>query len=410
MRFGRNMTSQRPDADHASPPAGVLRQMLARRQAEAARDLPPDLPRPGPSTPARAAALALGRVAERLHGLPVQPLEVTAGALTLSELVELLPERPLLGVLQGPGEMLGAIALCPDAATALVEAQTLGRVTARVMDRRRPTRSEAMLCADFINALLAELQSDLAGMPGFEPLGRFRFAASVDEARSLALLLDHDAFRSLDFRLRLGGPTATRDGRILLALPQTAAQKPAAPPNPAPDPAPALAPPAGVADSGAAPDLSAAMREASIEVVAVLCRRRLSLRELRGLTAGRLLTLPKARLTDARVETADGQLLARGRLGEAGGCHAIRLSDPSEMAETAPDAGALSLARPVMAAQQDDPLPQPGFGDLPDLGGPELAPFLPPLDLSDADPFCPTPLTLEEPDMPLDGGFDRAAG
>lgn len=339
------MTSQQPDAEQDGlPPAkGVLRQMMAHRQAEAQRNRPPELPRPSPSTPSRAAATAFGRVAERLHALPVQPLDVHAGALTLAELVEVLPERPLLGVLQGPGDTLGAVALCPETVAALIEMQTLGRVTARLAERRRPTRSEALLCTDFINALLAELQSEMAGLPGFEGLGGFRFVTALDEARSLSLLLDHDAFRSLDFQVRLGAP-ASRDGRLLLALPQLDAQvrpAPAAPPEARAQPEPPAEPDQPpVAEPH---DIAAAVRNAPVEVVGVLCRRRITLGELRALTEGRILMLPRARLTDARVETADGQLLAHGRFGEAAGCHAIRLAGlPAEGDGSAAGTGLLT--------------------------------------------------------------------
>ena len=87
-------------------------------------------------TPARAAATAIGRAADRLYQLPVRALSVQPGALTLAELPELLPELPLVVVLQGPGDLLGAIALCPQAVAALVEWQALGRVTSRGLERR----------------------------------------------------------------------------------------------------------------------------------------------------------------------------------------------------------------------------------------------------------------------------------
>ncbi|WP_330450512.1 hypothetical protein FLP41_09615 [Paracoccus marcusii] len=44
---------------------------------------------------------------------------------------------------------------------ALVEWQALGRVTSRGLERRRPTRSDALLCSDFINALLTELTAEM---------------------------------------------------------------------------------------------------------------------------------------------------------------------------------------------------------------------------------------------------------
>lgn len=101
---------------------GVLRRLLqARERTEVGSGKAPQLPHLSPPTPARAAATAVGRAADRLYKLPVQPISVTPGGLTLAELPELLPEGGLLAVLQGPGEALGVMALSFEAVTALIE-------------------------------------------------------------------------------------------------------------------------------------------------------------------------------------------------------------------------------------------------------------------------------------------------
>ncbi|MDP5308888.1 flagellar motor switch protein FliM [Paracoccus spongiarum] len=317
---------------------GVLRRLLlARHRAEAGAGRAPQLPQPVPATPARAAATAVGRAADRLYRLGVQPVEVAPGALTLPELPELLPQPALLVVLQGPGDLVGMAALCPETVTALIEIQALGRVTARPAERRRLTRSDAMICADFVNALMAELATEMAGVEGFDAISGYRYATWLDDPRPLALMLEDKPFRSIDFHLRLGG-SETRDSRIFIALPQPAAQDRAAPraqlsppvraaEAPGPDAATPSAPSGGNTPVTSAA-LAGVVQAAPVELVGVLCRRRISLGELRALAAGKLLHLPRASLTEARLETADGQLLALGKFGEADGCHAIRLRDP----------------------------------------------------------------------------------
>lgn len=337
------MTIQHDDSDRdqaqAMPPGtmpGVLRRMLAaRHRMERDQGKPPGLPKAAPVTPARAAATACGRVADRLYGLAVRPLAVEPGAMTLAELPELLPERALLAVLQGPGDCIGTLALCPEVVAALVEVQALGRVTARPVERRRPTRSESMLCTDFVDALMAELQSALQGLPGFQHVPRMRFATALDDPRPLSLMLEDRPFRSIAFHLTLGG-TETREGRMLLVMPQPEdsvsepvrermVERVAAPAEPAPPPAETM------------PDIP-------VELVGILCRRTVTLGELRGLGAGKLLHLPRVRLADARVETLQGQLVASGKFGEYEGCHAIRLQDPD-----APEAEG-GAAQPDLAA------------------------------------------------------------
>jgi flagellar motor switch protein FliM len=305
------------DGDSVARTGGVLRRMLqARTDTDTTRA--PVLPPAVPPTPAKAAATAVGRAADRLYGLAVQPVHVVPGVMTLAELPELLPELPLVAVLQGPGDHLGAIALCPQTVASLIEIQALGRVTARILERRRPTRSDAMLCADFINLLLTELSAETEGLDGFQGIGGYRFLTHLDDPRPLALMLEDKPLRSLSFDLRMGVPD-TRDGKILLVLPQ--ARKATAP-----KPQPALAP---VPAKPVAPraSLGGTVQQAPVDVLGILCRRKVSLAELRALAPGRVLQLPRACLTDARLETADGQVLAAGKFGESEGCHAIRLRD-----------------------------------------------------------------------------------
>jgi flagellar motor switch protein FliM len=309
---------------------GVLRRMLqARTDADQRRA--PVLPAPVPTTPAKAAATAIGRAADRLYGLVVQPVHVVPGVMTLAELPELLPDLPLVVVLQGAGDHLGMIALCPQAVASLIEVQALGRVTARTLERRRPTRSDAMLCADFINLLLTELSAETAGLDGFQGIGGYRFLTHLDDPRPLVLMLEDKPLRSLSFDLRMGAPDA-RVGKVLLAVPQShkaAAAKPQVDPTRAP---------ASVKPAAPRASMCGAVQQASLDVVGVLCRRSVSLAELRALAPGRILQLPRACLTDAQLETGDGQILAAGKFGEAEGCHAIRLRDlaTAPAAETPP--------------------------------------------------------------------------
>ena len=89
--------------------AGLLRTLRRARNRDA--DKPGRIPQPQPLSPARAAANAVGRAAERLYRLPVLPVEIKPGMATLAELPELLPDQSLLVVLQGPGDQIGVMAL-----------------------------------------------------------------------------------------------------------------------------------------------------------------------------------------------------------------------------------------------------------------------------------------------------------
>lgn len=339
----------------------LLRTLLRTRSGDA--DKPARLPKPQPLSPARAAANAVGRAAERLYRLPVLPIRVDPGTATLAELPELLPEQALLVILQGPGDQIGVMALSFETVTALIEVQALGRVTARPSERRRLTRSDAAMCVDFVNALMAELATEMASVEGFGAVQGYRYATFLDDPRPMILMLEDRPYRSLSCDLRFG-VGETRDGRILLALPVRSEARATQPGQPQ------LAAP--VPPSAGTETLAAAVAAAPVEVVGVLCRRMMTLGELRGLVPGRLMPLPRVSLAEARLETRDGQLLATGKLGEAEGCHALRLHDPAQPA----------------ASQRMDPI-------MPAAGVP-----LP--DVASADPFRLAPAAQED-----GAGWDR---
>lgn len=346
--------------------AGVLRRLLQLRDQTQDGQMAATVVAPAQApTPARAAATAFGRAAERLYGLAVQPISIRPGALTLAELPELMPEGALLLVLQGPADAVGVIALDPQTVTSLIEVQALGRLTSRPAETRRPTRSDAMICADFVDAVMQELGVEMAGIEAFSGVGGYRYAAFLDDVRTLSLMLEDTGYRSLACQLRLGSRDA-REATILLALPQPG-KAGAAPltastmPLPSTDGAPPMRGAAPVAQVPAAkPELRQAVQQAPLEVTAILCRCRIGLGELQALTPGKMLPLPRISLSDARIETPDGQLLAIGKFGEADGCHAIRLRDPDAVA-----APVVQVMTPAARSGSGDDLP------LDDLSAPD---------------------------------------
>lgn len=336
------------DKDMTPAQAGpVLRRMIARRdvlrapvrQAAQAARVAVEISRE------RAAGTAMGRAAERSHRLPVFVEKVEFAPMTLAEMQELLPERALLAVVEGGADALGVVAICPGLLSSLIEMQALGRVTSRLPAARRVTRTDAAISADFVNGLLADLGRELAGRDGLPQFATFRYATYLDDPRPLTLMLEDAEMMRLTLRFRIGSG-GQRDGSVLVALPMAdrprhvvaspaMLEAPAPAPVPEPEPQPR-------------PTLASAMQDAPIPLHAVLCRRTLTLRALRMLTPGTLMPLPQNALEDAWIETRSGQLVARGRLGEADGQHALRLRAPGH----APVAAAADLP-PADLAQPD---------------------------------------------------------
>ena len=276
-----------------------------------------------PPTPTRIAATAAAQSARRVAGLTVSCERATAATCSLAELREHLPDHALLAIIEGGIDRLGVIALSPGTVSALIEMQTLGRLTAATPEARKPTRADAALAAEFIDGVLAGFEG-VPQAPDVAVLAGFRYASHLADPRPLDLMLEDRGFQTLRLDLRLG-PAGEREGVIFLAVPllpgtpRLAAPAPVSD-DPAAEDAPATAPPRRT--------LAAAMRDAPIALSAVLCRRRITLAELRALVPGAMLSLPRQSLSEARLEAAGGHVLASGRLGEADGFHALRLQAP----------------------------------------------------------------------------------
>lgn len=265
----------------------------------------------------RIVASALGRAAERVHGLPLFFDRVECTRAGLAELSELFPERALISVVEGPAEALGVMVICPGLVTSVVEMQAMGRISSRAAAARRPTRADGAICADFINACLAELGGELGPLPGWDGMRGYRYASFVDDPRPLGLMLDEVTFHLLTIRLR-AGDAGQRDGCMVIALPEaTVATSPAIEAvEPKKQPSP---------DRDGGGSLAEAVRAVPIDLAGVLCRRSISLGELRALAPGDLIALPPGVLGAATLETSGGQVLFRGKLGELAGRHALRL-------------------------------------------------------------------------------------
>ncbi|ARJ68661.1 FliM/FliN family flagellar motor C-terminal domain-containing protein [Paracoccus contaminans] len=368
------------DRQGAAPSTGsvLLRHVAAQRARSAAQEGPKgaEPPAPGPRTPDRAIAGAIARAAERIHGLPLFFDRVTIGQAVVAEFGELLPEHALIAVVQGAADSLGAVAICPGLLTSLIEMQALGRISPRPAAPRRPTRTDAAICTDFVNACLAEIGAELVLHPGFDGMEGYCYASFLDDPRPLALMLEDVGYRLVTVALRAGS-AGQRDGRMIFLMPAAAARPAAAITAPAGhDQAP---PPAGEGMGL----LAEAMQNVPIELSGILCRRQITLGELQALAPGDSIALPPGALDGATLETATGQTLFRGRLGVLAGRHALRISahqaqsgddkaadgppgDPAVASGAAAAAAVPPAAQPRTGAWPNDepgapaPLPEPG--------------------------------------------------
>ncbi|MFV0409953.1 MAG: hypothetical protein ACK5LJ_09750 [Paracoccus sp. (in: a-proteobacteria)] len=196
--------------------AAVLGQYLTgARAAKPARAMVPR------HTPERAVVMAIGRAAQRACALALTPIQARIGSATLAE----LPEHGLTVIVEGPKGALGVVALLPGLLAAVIEMQSLGRILPQPPCERRPTRTDASICADFVNAALMDLAGELFAMPDGEGPTVFRFASYVDDPKPLELMLDDILYRCFRFDARLGHG-GQREGGLVILLPGGPRQRP----------------------------------------------------------------------------------------------------------------------------------------------------------------------------------------
>jgi flagellar motor switch protein FliM len=275
--------------------------------------------------------MALARGARDALALRLEVTSLALGRRSLTELLELPPPRALIAVLEGPGEALGLLVLSPTVLAAMIEVQTMGRVSPAPAASRKPTRTDAAMVAGFIDRALADLDAGLQADPDLVWAGGFRYASFLEDARPLALLLEDAAYRVAEAAVDLGD--GAKSGAILLALPADGRGR-----RPAPPAAPRTEPPP---EQVFAEALTQQVMQVDCVLQAVLTRITLPLSAVMAAQPGDVLPLPFASLDRVAFEGMDGRRLGEGRLGQNRGMRAVRL------APAAADPQAPVLLRPA---------------------------------------------------------------
>ena len=265
--------------------------------------------------------LSLARAARDHVHLALEVAWLSQDSRSLTELLELPPDRALIAVLEGPGDALGILVFSAPVLAGIIEMQTIGRVTPLPPAQRRPTRTDAALVAALIDAALAGLEEELRDEADLVWAGGFRYALFLEDARPLGLLLEDAAYRVLRAEVSLA--LGAKSGEVILALPAEGR-------GPRPDPRHAADEPA---DTG--PAFTLALGEqvlaATARIEAQIARLTLPLSEVMALQPGQVLALPQAALDRISVEGLDGRRLTAAKLGQTHGMRAIRLTlDPAE--------------------------------------------------------------------------------
>ena len=283
-------------------------------------------------SPDRALSIALAKTAQDRFGLALNVAAVNENRHSLAEILEDLPDLGLFMVLEGPGDALGLMAFDQSLVAGLIEVQTMRKVGRSDLSPRKPTRTDAAMVADFLDAILEKTETALLDHPDLTWMGAYRYASFIDDPRPLGMLLEETSYRV--FRVSLNISMGARTGALMLALPAKGRGT---------APLPSLPAPAKQANPGWSMALEKSVLAASVQIDAVLHRQSLTLAHLAALKPGDLLALPNAQLDRIRLEGANQKLIGHGRLGQSKHQKAVRLSEASgETADAKMDAAPLT--------------------------------------------------------------------
>ncbi|MCU0825860.1 MAG: FliM/FliN family flagellar motor switch protein [Tabrizicola sp.] len=269
--------------------------------------------------------LALARAARDAMALDMDFRRLSVSRVSLSEVLELAPERAMVAVLDGPRGALGVLMLSPLVTATLIEMQTLGRLSPQPPQPRKPTRIDAAMVAGVIDRALTGLDEALAEEADLIWAGGFRYASHLDDVRPLGLMLEDETYRVLSAEVAMGADGRTGD--VLLVLPANGRGE---------RPASVQAQPVDTAPPFSA-GLAAQVMQVDCRLDAVIGRLVLPIRQIMSLQAGDVLNLPVASLDAIALETADGVPVARAKLGQNRGMRALKLL-ATEAATTAASA------------------------------------------------------------------------
>jgi hypothetical protein len=255
----------------------------------------------------RALRLALARAARDIFELPVSVIGATQGRDSLESVPGRLKEENLLLHLDGPGRAIGALSVNRSFMTALIQQQTIGKVTGGEPAERAYTSTDAALVAPLVDEMIKRA-ADLSEKPADTECFRgFRFGTRVVDLRAMMLLLEAERFRCFDLTVEFNGGVS--QGQMLLILPE----------------------PVVVAQKKTADSETISMKEAvssaRADLNAVICRLTLSLNELSNLRIGDTLALKDPNLAHADLVSITGTRISTARLGQAGGLRAVRINE-----------------------------------------------------------------------------------
>lgn len=238
------------------------------------------------------------------HGIDLLVRDAQAECLPQVKALERIPEIAVPHMLERTDGAAGLIVFDGALVDALIEQQTLGRISAAPRVARPVTSIDAALSSGFATSVVGKLAALCVERRDASALSGFEYGKPQTDRAALSLAMAEKAYDVLRLTLDLG--LGLKSGQALLMFPAiaTAEQQTPRKINPA---------------------MVALLQDAPLRLDAVLPSVRLPVKTLLGLAPDSVITLPDDILGRAQLRVGRQPVLLKGRVGQLNGRRAIRL-------------------------------------------------------------------------------------
>ena len=284
------------------------------------------------------------KVADKSCGLVLKVTDIVEKKRARDPMIEHLPDEDLIILLRNEAGILGAALFDIQVLSGMIEAQTYGTVSDGPAPERTPTRTDAAVVEQFLNAFLFEMDQVLIGFSRAKNICGFEARMAMTGPRALGLALEDEPYQLFELALDLGH--GAKNGKLTLIFPVSISEE--------------VAPEVVAEEANWSAGLANAVGAAHTELEVVLHRLKLPLSVMSSLQVGQELMLPMSAVGELEVIDGKGALVARGGLGQLNGMKAVRILDRGAMVSAPSAAGQLS----VDAQADDDGSAPPSMSEL----------------------------------------------
>ncbi|SLN13673.1 Surface presentation of antigens (SPOA) [Roseovarius litorisediminis] len=254
-------------------------------------------------SPAKAFRLALAKASDGLFGLAVTVTTIEQVQLKHADIQKEMGENCLLILLDGNGGRRGVLQFDLHLLSALIEVQTMGKVSTREPNPRSVTRTDAAIVAPLVNALMPGFDKQMASAcDDFVQTG-FVFGDMAEDARAVSLALTAPSFDL--FRISVDIEDGSKSGCLSILIPSV---------------------PKTTADSGKiktsgsdANSLGQNAMNAPVTLDAAMARISVPLNEICTFKTGQKIPLPADSLRETLLLGSKGHVVSEVNLGQLNG-------------------------------------------------------------------------------------------